>query len=184
MERCETGEEALVLAAKTGDLKAFDMLALKYRSACVTLARQFLPREAAEDCAQDALISAFRALANLDDPARFKPWLGAIVRHRAYRIGKDRRNAETLPVHELDRIVLRDAPSVTISLPDPADHEVREAVEGLPAGMQEAVRLYYFESWSVGEIAAFTARPVTTVKWQLHAGRELLRRKLNHLEEN
>ena len=59
-----------------------------------------------------------------------------------------------------------------------------ELLAALPGGIREATQLYYWEGWSVGEIAAFTARPVTTVKWQLHAGRELLRRKLGHREES
>lgn len=175
MEPNSTSEEALVEAAKGGNRQAFDLLAQKYRSAAVTLARQFLPSDAAEDAAQDALIASFRALGNLDDPSRFKAWLGAIVRNRACRMVRERKLKETLPIYEMERLV---------QLPtEPADDDIGKAVEKLPTGIREAVRLYYYESWSVGEIAAFTARPVTTVKWQLHAGRELLRRELSHLEE-
>ncbi|HEY0868698.1 MAG TPA: sigma-70 family RNA polymerase sigma factor [Fimbriimonas sp.] len=178
-----TNETALVQAAQRGDIRAFDALVRRYRSAAVTIARQFLSGEMAEDAAQDALISAFRSLKGLDDPARFKAWLGAIVRNRAIRMARDRSRTDTMPMHELDRLVLSGAPSLSTHLAEPRD-EIHRVVEGLPAGIRETIRLYYFESWSVSEIAVFTARPVTTVKWQLHAGRELLRRKLSPLEEN
>jgi RNA polymerase sigma-70 factor (ECF subfamily) len=171
----EASEEGLVVAAQAGDPRAFDALTVRYRSAAVVLARQYLPADAAEDAAQDALISAFRALGNLSDPGRFKAWLGAIVRNRARRLARDREDA--VPVHELD------GSELTVSQPEPADDELHRAVEGLPEGIRETTRLYYWESWSVGEISAFTGRPVTTVKWQLHAGRELLRRRLGHRED-
>jgi RNA polymerase sigma-70 factor (ECF subfamily) len=176
-------EADLVVAARRGDFDAFDLLVRRYRSAAVTLARQFLPLEAAEDVAQDALISAFRSLKKLEDPNRFKAWLGAIVRNRAFKTARDRARTEALPMHELDRRVLEAAPSLMVWTPSPCD-EVRRAVEVLPDGIRETTGLYYFESWSVSEIAVFTGRPVTTVKWQLHAGREILRRRLSHLEEN
>lgn len=175
----EESEEALILAARAGCDGAFDALAVRYRRAAVTLARQYLPPDAAEDAAQDALISAFQALAGLQEPARFRAWLGAIVRNRARRLARERSGEEPLP--QADELV----PHGALTVPPPAepDDELHRTVEALPGGIREATQLYYWEGWSVGEIAAFTARPVTTVKWQLHAGRELLRRKLGHREE-
>lgn len=180
----EVSEEALVRAAKNGDSRAFDALSVRYRSAAVTLARQYLPPDAAEDAAQDALISAFRALASLQEPGRFKAWLGAIVRNRARRLARERCGEESLAMPELEGLAGAGTSALTVPAPEAPDDELRRAVEALPGGIREATRLYYWESWSVGEIAAFMARPVTTVKWQLHAGRELLRRRLAHREES
>src|SRR5690242_6492616 len=102
MDRESWDETMLVVAAQAGDLLAFDLLARRYRPAAVTVARQLLPSEAAEDAAQDALLSAFKALPKLSDPSRFAAWLGAIVRHRARRLGRER-SREPLA---LDQVIL------------------------------------------------------------------------------
>ena len=155
-----------VAAAWSGDRAAQGALVRRFRPTMLLVAQGACGcREAAEDAVQDAFLTAFRALANLEEPARFGPWLATIVRNRARRLAREGR---CLPLGEFDAQVPEPA------LPSP----VEEAVRALPEGIRESTVLYYLERWSVGEIAALLERPVTTVKWQLHAGRALLRKRL------
>src|SRR5207244_8483604 len=78
----------LVREAQRGNPEAFDALVRRFRDLMVAVARQEIgSREAAEDVVQDALLQAFRALPQLQDPARFVPWLTVITRCRARRVG-------------------------------------------------------------------------------------------------
>lgn len=170
----------LVVAAQAGDLAAFDLLARRYRPAAVTVARQTLPLEAAEDAAQDALVSAFKALPRLERPERFPAWLGAIVRHRARRLGRER-SKEPLA---LDEVIVTYAPSIVARLQEDEESKiVRCAVAGLPPDAREAAELHYLQDWTAPQIADFLALPLTTVKWRLHTARRLLRSRLASLEE-
>ena len=167
--------KGLVLAARAGDGSAFATLAARFRATALLIARGAGgDPDLAEDAVQDAFVTAFRALKGLDDPDRFGPWFATIVRNRARRLAKEGSRRRGFPLDALDR-----EPSSTPPLPSPAE----EAVRALPDGIRESMVLYYFEEWSVGEIAALLERPVSTVKWQLHAGRSLLRRRLTPPQE-
>gem|GEM_PF-1637524 len=173
-------EETLVIAAQAGDLDAFDVLSRRYRPAAVTVARQTLSREAAEDAAQDSLLSAFKALPMLSEPGRFSAWFGSIVRHRAARMGRQR-SKEPLP---LDEVILAYAPSIVGSLhEDERSKHVRCAVSDLPEEIRSVTELHYLQEWSAPRIAEFLSTPLTTVKWRLHTARRLLRNRLAALEE-
>lgn len=156
-----------MIAARKGDGAAFDALVRRYRPAMLLIAQgECSSRDCAEDAVQDALLVAKRSLKGLDEPSRFGPWIATIVRHRARRLTKDGRRLT--PLSEIEIV----APPLTP--PSPAE----EAIDALPEGVRESIFLYYLQRWSVGEIAALLERPVTTVKWQLHVGRALLRKRL------
>ena len=177
MGACETNDiERLVLAARAGETDAFEALAARFRPTAFLVARSVLgDREAAQDAVQDAFLTAFRALEGLEEPTRFGPWFAAIVRNRAKRLAREGYRVHTRPLSTLDREILASAPSLAGSIPEPGE----EATHALPDGIRESMLLYYFDGWSVGDIAALLDRPVTTVKWQLHAGRALLRKRLS-----
>ncbi len=60
----------------------------------------------------------------------------------------------------------------------PEDEPVREAVAKLPPKYRLAVHLFYYEEFSVAEIAEQTGQKEGTVKSQLHRAREMLREML------
>ncbi|MFI5386663.1 MAG: RNA polymerase sigma factor [Fimbriimonadales bacterium] len=173
-------EETLVIAAQAGDLAAFDILAQRYRQAAVTVARQTLPREVAEDAAQDSLLSAYKALPKLEDPRRFAAWFGAIVRHRARRLGRER-SREPLA---LDEVIAAYAPSIVARLhEDERSKQVHCAVSALSEEIREPTELHYMQGWTAPQIAEFLLLPLSTVKWRLYTARRLLRNRLAALEE-
>ena len=54
-------------------------------------------------------------------------------------------------------------------------HEIYEAVFNLPEKYKVPIYLYYYEGYSVVEIASILKRKSGTVKWQLSKARELLK---------
>lgn len=161
----------LVCWARDGCREAFDELARRYRAGVSLIARQTLGDAGrAEDVAQEALLAAFRALPTLADPARFGTWLGAITRHRARRVAHQESRFVPLEPEHLERL----------KAPDVSDAgDLAEAFATLGGEYQTVLRLRYWEEWSVGQIASFLSLPVTTIKWRLHYGREVLRRRLS-----
>lgn len=55
---------------------------------------------------------------------------------------------------------------------------VRDAIRTLPQKLRSAVYLYYYEEYSVEEIAAILAVPSGTVKSRLYQARKILKPKL------
>lgn len=161
----------LVRWARGGCRAAFDELARRYRAGVSLTARQIVGDAGrAEDVAQEAFLIAFRALPTLADPARFGAWLGAITRHRARRVARQESRFVPLEPAHLDHLPAPNAPT---------SEELTNAFAALSEDYRTALRLRYWEEWSVVQIAAFLSLPVTTIKWRLHYGREVLRRHLS-----
>jgi RNA polymerase sigma-70 factor (ECF subfamily) len=182
-------EETLVLRALLGDLKAFDALVSRFRRAIILVAEQTLgSREAAEDVAQEVFLLAFKALPQLQDPAKFSSWLYAITRHRARRVAMQASRSQATEPSQLDRLILTH--SQTLSM-HPAEEVARrserafvpEVLAKLPPEYQIVLQLRYYEEWPVAQIAEFLLLPITTVKWRLHQGRSQVRRYLTAQQE-
>ncbi len=181
--------EPLVLNALLGDLEAFDELVRRFRGAVILVAMQSLgSREAAEDLAQETFLLAFKALPQLQDPAHFGGWLCTIARHRARRVGRQEARQEPTEDSKLDALILRHSPALaacpeTALLRSSEQANLRNALAKLPPDIQLALQLRYFEEWPLARIAEFLSLPLTTIKWRLHRGRELLRLRLTAEEE-
>ena len=182
-------DEELVLATLLGDLDAFDELVRRFRGAVVLVAAQTLgSRAQAEDVAQEAFLLAFKALPQLQDPARFASWLCAITRHRARRVGAREGRSDPYEPSRLDQFILTHSRELAVNPVEEFDRKserarVPEAMALLPTEYRIALQLRYYEDWSIARIADFLALPITTVKWRLHHGRTLMRRFLTDTKE-
>jgi len=177
----EPPDEVLVVAAILGDLDAFDELALRYRAAVVRTAQAIVGRDDAEDVAQDSLLLAFKALPSIDDPAKFAAWLSAITRHRAFRFSK-REGARRSGRVDMDDFLIDQVHSLGHPLVIPeADDELKLALENMPADYALVLRLRFFDEMPLKRIAAFLGAPLSTVKWRVHRGKQLLREQIELL---
>ena len=177
--KVELSDEVLALASILGDLEAFGRLAERYRAAAVRTAQAIVGREDAEDVAQDALLLAFKALPSLEEPAKFAPWLGAIVRHRARRHGRREQARANVRV-PLDEALLEHVGALSRPLVEERElsADVEAALERMPADYALVVRLRFLDDMPYARIASFVGVPVSTVKWRLHRGKRLLRQEL------
>ena len=177
-------DRELVFASLAGRALAYDELVRRYRGGVLLVARQIVgSRELAEDVAQDAFLTAFRGLRQLQDTSRFAPWLYTITRNLARRAGRKQSRTCTMDGVELDLLVSVYSPELVVNpleklLDAERDRAIRCFLDDLPPSLQLILQLYYYEGWTVLRIATFTSLTQTTVKWRLHTGRKHLSRKL------
>jgi RNA polymerase sigma factor (sigma-70 family) len=162
-------ERELVAAAAAGDPAAFATLVDRSRARVEAVVRRLLPRDEAEDVAQEALLRAYLGMSTLRDPDRFLGWLCGI----AVNLAKMR-----LRRLALQRRVAVGAPTVADGGDRELLHAVQDAVALLPDGQQDAVLMHYVDDLSCEEIARLLGTTPGAVRVRLHRARAQLRREL------
>ena len=170
-------ERDLILAAMVGDLRAFDKLALQYRSALLLVASKIVPIEEREDVVQEALIRAFHALPTLTEPSKFGNWLHSITRNCALKYCREQKKVRSI----MDWVLLSEylaADPATVFEQMESEKALVEAIENLQPKYQIVVQLYYWGQMPQSKIAAFLDLPLTTIKWRLHQAKIQLKQLL------
>jgi RNA polymerase sigma factor (sigma-70 family) len=132
-----------------------------------------------DDVLQEAAIQALVGLDRLRVPSRFGSWLAGIALNLARQTLRQRLRQ----VHEPTTGDLRMALTEELAEEQEAAARVREAVELLPAGQREAVRLFYLESLTEAEVAVELGIARSAVKSRLHKARQSLYRRLREPQE-
>jgi NitT/TauT family transport system substrate-binding protein len=159
--------------ARQGDIDAFSYVAAALRDQVLAWARPLCTRNGeAEDVAQEALLAAWRHLAELREEEAFAAWLRALTRSCALRVLRKRRLAE-LP-QDLEPEQTKPEPG----LDGEARQVIQSAVRELSAGQQAVIERFYMQGQKVEEIAAALGVPAGTVKRRLFEAREKLRTRL------
>ena len=138
--------------------------------------------EDAEDVAQEALISAYRAFGRFRGDSKITTWLYRITVNAALMRLRKEKKARTLTRAGLDEIDVPDwsgAPERFASNSELGDR-LREGIRMLPDDFKAAVVLRDVEGLSNAEAAEALDITVSSLKSRLHRGRVLLRK---HLEE-
>lgn len=171
---------AVARAVLEGDRDAFRVLVDRESSSVVRACFRVLgDLHEAEDCAQEAFVSAYRSLATWRGEGPFGAWVTRIaVRLAVRQLGKRRAVAwvrPTAPDGTLDERVAA-LPSSSATQPENVAirterlHATRRAVADLDEPYRETVALRFFGERSLEEIAATTGRPLNTVKTHLRRG--------------
>ena len=79
----DTNQGSLVTRAQAGDFEAFEELLLVYKQSLWKFVYRLLNNvEDANDVIQQTLIKVYQSLPDLENPARFRPWLFMIARNK------------------------------------------------------------------------------------------------------
>ena len=162
----------LVERAQGGDRDAFGALVGLISDRMYGLAARILrDNDLAEDALQGALITAWRQLPTLRDPARFEAWVRRLLVHACYAEARRRRswttNVRVLPVDgpagpdELISIVDRDA--------------LDRAFRRLKVEQRAVFVLHHHQGLSLVEIAETLGIPAGTARSRLHYATRVLR---------
>lgn len=184
----EESEMALVHAAKTGDISAFEEL-LRRNQAMVFRVAQHITgsREDAEEVTQEALLKAFHNLQRFEERSRFSTWVRITVNTALMRL-RHRRRHEIVPIRNEDGQGADAAPQEVVDWrPNPEQlygrHELREilarALAELPQHYSTVVLLRDVEGLSTAETAEALDLSVATVKTRLLRARLQLREHLS-----
>ena len=165
--------------AQGGDRGAYRRLLEEITPYLRSLASRRVPnRSDVEDAVQDALLT-LHAVRHTYDPSRpFGPWLVAIANRRVVDglRRRGRTGARETPL---------DAEHETFAAPEANYHEaasearaLREAVESLPPGQRDAIRMLKLQEMSLKEAAAVSGMTVAALKVATHRAVKSLRKVL------
>ena len=181
-------DEALVAAAKRGDMQAFETLVLRHEQRVIAVAQRITNNcEDAEDVAQESLHKAFVHLGDFQEKSRFSTWLTRIAMNEALMLLRRRRGGvEMLPENPDDGMESSSKAFVDRS-PNPEESYLRrertefltEAINRLGSTIRTTILLRDIEERSVKETAQILGASITAVKARVFQGRRTLRRTVN-----
>jgi RNA polymerase sigma-70 factor (ECF subfamily) len=186
-------EPALILDAQHGNLEAFNSLVLAYQDALYNTALRILGDEdLAEDAAQEAFLSAFRAL-NSYRGGSFRAWLLRTVTNACYDELRRKKRRPTTPLEpetadgedvESPRWLTDPHASPEESL-DQAEleHAIQHCLENLPTDFRTVIVLADIQGLDYTEIATVVRTPLGTIKSRLARARLRLRECLQGFRE-
>jgi RNA polymerase sigma-70 factor (ECF subfamily) len=177
-----SADDALVRRARTGDAAAFGVLVDTRIDRCYRLAWSVLSNDAdAADATQDALVSAWRQLPRLRDPAAFDGWLNRIVANAALMARRHRvrlREVSVQPAYPGYKTTAPEPPQdvhARTEADDVVDSDaIGRAFDRLRPQDRMILALHHVEERPVAEIARSLGIPIGTAKWRLHAARNAL----------
>ena len=181
----EHTDEILVALTLSGDQDAYEALVARYERSVLATARRITHDEyLAEDASQEAFVSAWIKLDCLREPARFGAWVRRIAKNCAVNIVT--RLREYVSYDVLENAVHAGNCDIAEENEDEQGEYIallHESIGKLPARVREIITLHYFEGLSVADIATRLGLAVGTVKWQLHDGRERIRKDMGVMEK-
>lgn len=168
-----------IARARSGDVSAFDALVEARVGPMTRTAMAILGREEeARDAVQDTLITAWRELAALRDPAAFDAWLTRILVNRCRR-GLRRIGLRRVREIPAEALVADAEPAARDLAAGVADRQALErAFERLSVDDRTLLVLHHLDGRSVASIAEVLGVPAGTAKSRLFAARRALDRAL------
>ncbi len=166
----------LVTAAQHGDEEAFASLAVAVGGRLHAVAHRILrDLDLAEDATQQALLTIWRDLPHLRDPARFEAWSYRLLVRACYAEGRRARHwAPNL------RLLPADEPAVPEGLGSVHDRDQLErGFRRLSIDHRAVVVLHHYLDLPLDEVAETLGVPVGTVRSRLHYAMRGLRAALD-----
>jgi len=165
-----------------GDTEAYAFLVTRHQEGLFRYARGMgIVPDAAGDLVQDALVRAFRYLANCEEPERFEMWAFRILRNAALDYLKNirRRAVSTDDVILLDRGPDPEAQTARAELRD----ALEEGLGRLPIDLRDAFLMKHLEELSYEEMQRMTGASKSALKMRVLRAREMLRQALVERDE-
>lgn len=175
-------DQQLVQRAQRGELRAFDLLVLKYQGRIAALVSRYIsdPGEV-EDVTQEAFIKAYKALPKFRGDSAFYTWLYRIAANAAknYLVARGRRPAGEASVEDIESfehsgLVSEVSTPEAVVMGEELAAVVESALEELPDELRAALTLREFEGLSYDDIAEVLGCPVGTVRSRIFRAREAI----------
>ena len=155
--------------------QAFDHLVRDFQGMVYGIAYSRLSdQQLAEDAAQEAFLTAYKCITQLQDVVAFPAWLGRIAVTRTNRILR-RQGPLMDSIDSSDQLASDEASPEAALEARELRNRVQAAVAALPQTEQVVTRDYYFAGETQREISERLNIPLATVKKRLQYAREHLR---------
>ncbi len=172
----------LVVRAQRGDKDAYAILAGGFADRFLAVARRILrDLDLAEDATQQALLTIWRDLPQLRDPARFEAWSYRLLVRACYAEGrKERRWAPNLRLLPADEPMARGGLDARDGLDSVVDRDQLErGFRRLPLEHRTVVVLHHYLDLPLDRVAETLGIPVGTAYSRLHYAMRGLRAALD-----
>lgn len=174
-------DETLVRAFQAGNLDAFDELFMRYQTQTLRTAVLITGNyQDSENILQETFIKCYQSLPQLKNPAQFKTWLYRILTRTAWAYCKKQKKEQ--PVEEIYDVYQASLPleksSLELMTATEEQQQLLAAVRQLQPKQKTVIVLYYYNEFSIEEIAKATGTLPGTVKSRLFTARHNLQKAL------
>ena len=167
-----------------GDADAFSQIFEKYYGEALRMAYLITNNRCdSEYVVQDAFIRCYEKLPSLKNPEKFKYWFFRILTRTAWRYCGRQKREQPVPQVFDSEIAADDKSSLEILAEQETSSELKAAVAKLNPKQKTAVVLYYYNEFSVKEIAEIMHCTQGTVKSRLFSARKNLSKILTPTNE-
>ncbi|MCO5111774.1 MAG: RNA polymerase sigma factor RpoE [Burkholderiaceae bacterium] len=187
----------LVERTVAGDLRAYDLLVIKYQRRIERLiGRMVRDTDLVQDIAQETFLRAYRALHQFRGDAQFYTWLYRIAVNTAKKAlmdlkrnplvyeGSMRSGDDDNETSRIGHELTTDETPETVLAAQEIAAQVNAAMDALPEDLRQAVTLREIEGLSYEEIATVMACPIGTVRSRIFRAREAISARVRPLLEN
>ena len=173
-------DQQLVQRSQRGDLRAFDLLVLKYQGRIAALVSRYVSDAGeVEDVTQEAFIKAYRALGKFRGDSAFYTWLYRIAANAAknHLVAKGRRPGADATIEDAEGVdegglLWESASPEALAMGEELAEVVESALNELPDELKAALMLREFDGLSYDDIADVLGCPVGTVRSRIFRARE------------
>ena len=186
-------ESAFLVAAKSGDSAAFELLCKRSANIVFGVARRMMRnKEDAEDVLQEAFKQAFIHLKSFNEHSRFSTWLSRIAINTALMKLRKKQHLWDVSLDESDEneqsgswLDVEDKGLNPEQLYAQMERQqiLSEAMNELTPGMRKAIELRELDERSGEETARIMGISVSAVKARVFHGRRKLRERLTQIVE-
>ena len=177
----------LIKRAQTGDENAYQQLYLDtYKSVFYLALRMVKNTVDAEDITQEVFITVHEKISELREPAAFYKWVNQITANKCAAFLRKYRGISKLDDEDEILKIVEDNP---LNLPDKAiDDEatrkiILDVIDALPDGQRVCVMYYYYQQYTIAQIADLLELNENTVKSRLALARGKIRAALKEKEK-
>jgi len=179
-------DQQLVQRAQRGDLRAFDLLVLKYQGRIAALVSRYVSDAGeVEDVTQEAFIKAYRALGKFRGDSAFYTWLYRIAANAAknHLVAKGRRPGADATIEDAEGfdeggMLSESASPEALAMGGELAEVVESALKALPDELKAALMLREFDGLSYDDIADVLGCPVGTVRSRIFRAREAVDQRM------
>ena len=96
-----TSDTEIIRHVISGDVNGFETLVERYQSHVFSIVRRHVPRDLADEVAQDVFVRAYNGLSGFEEKSGFKGWLSGIATRACYDFWREKYRRREVPVSQL-----------------------------------------------------------------------------------
>lgn len=188
-EQVEQDDAELVTASQAGNQDAFAILVQRHQRRVFNLVYRMLQQyEEANEVTQETFLAAWQGLSSFRGDARFSTWLYRIAYNCSLKQLEQRKRDKAIQVaiqeeHLLDLAGEENEASTQLEASARQDL-VQEHLSTLPAKYRIVLVLRHLQDMTYEEMAEILTMPIGTIKTHLFRARNLLKERIQAIEQD